>query len=232
MEPGNFSIKARYGYYKVFFYEFLGTFLLVLGINFSKGYTMVVMAGIFQACVLSCKGTGAHFNMGLTGAIYIFEGRYKEHFPIFIVYHVAEILGSYMAMIVAYAYLGEDIACIKPGSLDYSVGYVFIVELLFTLLMMMVIMTGKQPQLGLFDNMVFGIIGSLCGIYFSASCCGPLTGAVFNANLGLSNVTFCAAVQDDGSVLKFLPAYIFGPYIGACLAGVYVKYFALLVVPI
>jgi glycerol uptake facilitator-like aquaporin len=79
--------------------------------------------------------------------------------------------------------------------------------------------------------MVPGVLGALAGIYFCASCAGKLTGGVFNANLGFCNVTFCAIVKNDGSVLKYLPAYLFGPYIGACLAGVYVKYFLFKVVP-
>ncbi len=232
MEPGNFEVSKKHGYLKVFLWEFLGTFALVLGINFSNGYTLVVMAGIFQACIVTCRGTGAHFNMGLTMAIYIEQGKYKKQFRVFLVYHLAELLGSYFAMIIAYAYLQDTIACIAPASLDYSTWYVFIVELMFTLLMMMVIMTGKHPKLSLFDNMVTGILGSLGGIYFSASCVGSLTGAVFNANLAISNLTFCAAVvEGKAGVLKFLPAYIFGDYIGAALAGVYVKYFALLVTP-
>ena len=232
MEPGNFDVNKKNGYLKVFLWEFLGTFVLVLGVNFSHGYTLVVMAGIFQACIVTCRGTGAHFNMGLTMAIYIEQWKFKQQFKVFLVYHLAEFLGSYMAMVVAYGYLRDEIACIAPGSLDYSTWYVFFVELLFTFLMMMVIMTGKHPKLSLFDNMVTGILGSLGGIYFSASCVGPLTGAIFNANLALSNLTFCAAVIDGKSgVLKFLPAYLFADYIGAALAGVYVRFVALHVTP-
>lgn len=98
--------------------------------------------------------------------------------------------------------------------------------------MMLVILTGKHPKLSLFDNMVTGILGSVTGIYFSVCCAGPLTGASFNANLSLSNLTICAAfIEGKSGVLKFLPSYFFADYLGAVLAGLYVKFIALRTTP-
>jgi glycerol uptake facilitator-like aquaporin len=84
--------------------------------------------------------------MGLTGAVYIVEGKFKEQWKALVVYHVAEIIGAYFGMLISYAYLGTSkLGCIKPESLDFSVFYVFIVELMFTFIMMMVIVSGKYP---------------------------------------------------------------------------------------
>lgn len=94
------------------------------------------------------------------------------------------------------------------------------------MIIMMVILSGKNPKLSLFNDMVVGVFGALVAIYFCAECCKKLTGSVFNTNLGLANVTFCAVAHNTSVVLPYLPAYIFGPYTGATLAGLYIKFFA------
>jgi len=95
MEQGNFSLDSAKGYWALFLYEFFGTGLLLLAVNFSRGNPLVVMAGIYQACLLTARQTGAHFNMGLTCAVFIAENQYAKHWKAFFVYHVAELLGSF-----------------------------------------------------------------------------------------------------------------------------------------
>lgn len=98
-------------------------------------------------------------------------------------------------MLISYGILGkEKLGFIKPGSLEYSSFYVFFVELFFTMIMMMVILSGKHSKLTLFDNATTGIIGSVGGIFLCISCAGNLTGAVFNVNVGVCNITFNALV--------------------------------------
>jgi len=122
-------------------------------------------------------------------------------------------------------------ACVKPGKPEYSSVYVFSVELSFSFIMMAVIMSGKTAKLSLASDVVTGVTYSLIAIYFCASCGGPLTGAVYNANLGLANITFCAAVSGKSDTLLYLPSYVLGGYLGATLAGVYVRFFALRATP-
>ena len=104
-------------------------------------------------------------------------------------------MGGYLGMLISYGFLGKDgIAVIKPGSLDYSGFYVFFVELFFTILMMLVIISGKNAKLSLFSDMVLGCLASIIGIRFSAGCTSNLTAAVFNPNMAFCNITFVAIV--------------------------------------
>jgi hypothetical protein len=75
--------------------------------------------------------------------------------------------------------------------------------------------------------MVLGILSSVIGIYFSIKISQGITGAVLNPTVALTNVTFCAIVEDSTAVLKFLFPYFFGPVLGNLIALAMFKYFSL-----
>jgi glycerol uptake facilitator-like aquaporin len=67
-----------------------------------------------------------------------------------------------------------------------------------------------------------------------AGCCGEATGACFNPTLGIVSATFVAIVRKGTGLptfIEYLPSYIFGPLIGAALAGIVCKYCIMPVVP-
>ncbi|CDW91077.1 mip family channel protein [Stylonychia lemnae] len=181
METGNFSIEKTSGYWLVFLYEIIGTALLFIGINFSQGNNNIVLAGIYAACMVTCRQTGAHFNMGLSLAVYIVEDKFKEQWICLIVYTIAELIGGFMGMWISYLFLGNKIAFIKPDNLNYSGFYVYFMETFFTFIMMLNILFGKHARLSLFSDTVPGVFGSLFGINFCMGCIGPYTGSVLAA---------------------------------------------------
>lgn len=77
MEAGNFKLDTLRGYIYLFIYEVFGTALLFIAINFSKGNNIITLSGIYAACILTCKQTGAHFNMGLSLAVFIVEDKFR-----------------------------------------------------------------------------------------------------------------------------------------------------------
>lgn len=78
MEAGNFKLENKLDYFTLFCYEAMGTAILLIGINFSSGNTFIVLAGIYIACMMTARQTGAHFNMGLTVAVLIVENNFSK----------------------------------------------------------------------------------------------------------------------------------------------------------
>lgn len=60
-----------------------------------------------MACIVTARGTGANFNIGMTMGVYIVQSKYRQQFKVMLVYHLAELLGAYLAMIIAYGYLRD-----------------------------------------------------------------------------------------------------------------------------
>ena len=83
-------------------------------------------------------------------------------------------------MFLAYGFLGDKIAFVRPKDPTWSVFYVMLLEITFTFTMMMTILHGKHAKLSLFSDMVPGVFSSLIAIYFGIGCIGKLSGAVMN----------------------------------------------------
>ena len=129
MESGNITLHNLRWYLILFLYEYLGTIILFVGINFSFGNPIYVVGCLFMACIMTGRNTGAHFNMAFSLTVYLLEGKFKAKWKCLLTYFLAEISGGYTGMYLCYLMLGKErIAYIKPKSLDYSVWYVFCVE--------------------------------------------------------------------------------------------------------
>ena len=76
MEPGTIQIKGKSDYAWIALYEFIGTAIFLLGINFSNGNVAVVGLSLFIAAILTGRIGGGHFNAGVTVAIYIVERKW------------------------------------------------------------------------------------------------------------------------------------------------------------
>ncbi len=55
MEEGNFKLVSKKDYGLLFLYEFLGTFILFVSINFSFGNPAIVCGGVYLSCVIAGK---------------------------------------------------------------------------------------------------------------------------------------------------------------------------------
>ena len=69
-------------------------------------------------------------------------------------------------------------------------------------------------------------------MYFAIKCAGPYTAACLNPIVGIANllVVNFAFTEDTSELMKYLPAYIFGPLIGGISAASFAKFVSVNVV--
>jgi len=89
-------------------YEFLGTFIALVGVNCAVNNAAVVGVGFFIAATLTGRVCGGHFNGAVTLAVYICEARWKENLPIALIIILVDLMGAYAAMAVCLAMQGID----------------------------------------------------------------------------------------------------------------------------
>lgn len=101
MEPGTIKIRNWADYLWLALFEFIGTAIFLLGINFSAGNVAIVGLSLFIAAVITGRVGGGHFNGGVTVAIYIIERKWKKNLPIMFTILIADILGAYVGILLA-----------------------------------------------------------------------------------------------------------------------------------
>lgn len=144
MEGGTLKTKERKDYYWIFYLEFIGSAIMLFGIMMSPGNIPSTVAAIFVVGVLYGKYTGAHYNGGLSIAIYIVEAKWKEKLKLLGLYWIAEYTGALFGIAIAYSVAGYDnISFLKPGSTAYSGFYVAYVEMIGTFIMFNMILYVK-----------------------------------------------------------------------------------------
>ena len=92
---------------------------------------------------------------------------------------------------------------------------------------MVAILHNIFPRLSIQSDTVLAVFSVCTSIYFAICCSGGLTGACFNPVLAIANIPFVAIVRGgtaDRNFMDYLLSYIFGPLIGAILAGLFCKY--------
>lgn len=113
---------------------------------------------------------------------------------------------------------------IQPGNKLWNIGYVFVVELVFTFVFNLAIFHAKNSKLSLFHNGVTGAFSVIMGLYYGVKCAGGYSGAALNPSVAIANNIVYALFKKDNSAMKYLGAYIFGPIAGAALAAIFCKY--------
>ena len=140
MEPGIINVQSWRDLRSIMLFEFIGTTIMLMGINLSGGSPVVVVACIFTAAIMTYRVSGAHFNAALSVAIYIVEGKWKKNLPILGASVAGSLLGALAGTLLAYFIQGkEGMAILKPKD-GASIGYVATVELLSTLILMLIIL--------------------------------------------------------------------------------------------
>jgi hypothetical protein len=76
MEQGLVKDQRLRGYIYMATYEFLGMVIFLVGINCSQNNPAVVALGLFISATLTGRLSGGHFNMAITFAVYLVEGKY------------------------------------------------------------------------------------------------------------------------------------------------------------
>lgn len=82
MEPGILQARTRHDLMMIFLFELIGTSIMLLGICLAKDNVGAAVSCIFSAALLCYRISGAHFNLSLTFAIYIVEGKWRDNLPI------------------------------------------------------------------------------------------------------------------------------------------------------
>lgn len=103
MEPGTIKVEGVKDYGWIALYEFVGTAIFLLGINFSNGSGLVVGLSLFIAAILTGRVAGGHYNGSVTIAVYIIERKWVRNLPIAIVILIADIIGAYVGILLAIA---------------------------------------------------------------------------------------------------------------------------------
>lgn len=212
--------------YKRYLAEFIGTFFLIfvgdgaiiinalsknsighIGEAFAFGFIIFIM-------IFSCGDiSGAHFNPSVTIAFYISgKLKMKDVVP----YIISQLLGAVAASNLLNSLFGKDsnLAITLPA-LEISkeaVPVSFVVEVIFTCLLIFVIMSVKnQSKVGTeLSGLVIGLT-----VFLGALVAGPISGGSLNPvrSLGPSIVS---------SDYRYIWIYILAPMIGACLgSGLY-----------
>ena len=101
MEKGIIQVKEKKDLLWLAIFEFIGTAIFLLGINFSDGVSQIVALSIFIAAILTGRVGGAHFNAGVTIAVYIIEGKWRKNLPTAAVIITADIFGAYAGIGIA-----------------------------------------------------------------------------------------------------------------------------------
>ena len=103
MEPGTIKLQRPKDWGWLFLFEFVGTAIFLLGINFSNGSPVVVGFSLFIAIIIAGRVGGGHYNGSVTVSIYIIEQKWKKNLPIMVLIIIADILGAYTGILLAMA---------------------------------------------------------------------------------------------------------------------------------
>lgn len=129
--------------------------------------------------------------------------------------------------------LGPSIAALSSPA-AYPPWRVFLIEILFTFIMITSILHNIHPRLSIQSDTVLAVVSVIISIFFCIRCAGPMTGACLNPCVALVNIPFVALVRmgtDRPNFLAYLPSYVFGPLIGGIMAGLFCKFFVMPHVP-
>lgn len=194
MEPGILKVRSQADLYRIFIFEFIGTAIFLLGINFSNGRTEVVVFYIYTASLLVGRVSGAHFNMAVTLSIYLVERKWREYLPVALVTASASIAGAYTGILIAYVIKGyEDVAILKPGTETYPILAVLFSEMVFSSILCLSVLYAKYGLAPSKDGLTV-LTGVIIVIYGLISASGPYTGACLNPTVGITLTTFYAMV--------------------------------------
>lgn len=181
MEPGTLKIRDIRDYLWIFAIEAVGTTIMLFGIMMSPDSVGNLVCAIFAAGVFFCKYSGAHYNGGLSIAIYIVVGRWKEHLYLVFVYWLAELLGAYLGISIAYSIAGyKNMSFLGPGEASYSGFYIAYVEIVGTFIMITMILYTKFQYIGPGTDRILNNLAVVITIYCCINMCKPYSGAAFN----------------------------------------------------
>ncbi|CDW75984.1 mip family channel protein [Stylonychia lemnae] len=210
---------------QLFFFEFLGTFLITIIINFSGYNCIIVCGGLLMCSVVTGRRTGAHLNFGVTLAIYLVDWhKNKINKKDLCNYFFSSIAGCLAAYIFTYFMDPKKIVWIVPIKFDSDPMFIFACETFFTTLFLIVVLHNRDQQLCIINDQVIGALSTMISLYFCVQCIGPITSAALGPTLPFVNILFTGYLYNTAFYLKFLPAYISSGLLSSALAALFTRF--------
>ena len=232
MEQGLIKKPKLRSYLFMALFEYFGMVIFLVGINCSGNDASVVALGLFVAATLTGRLSGGHFNMAITCAVYVMEGKWRKNLPIALAVTAVDLLGAFTAMAISAGLLGHKnvFILIPPGeinnlSISYLM-YLLIVEAFFTMIFASTVLSVKYRKVsattdGMLSNLTIAI-----GLYVVVRMAGPLSGGGVNPTIGTATIitgaiVFNTADGESGKYVSpvFLIPYIIGPLLGGMMAA-------------
>jgi glycerol uptake facilitator-like aquaporin len=107
MEKGLIKQPKLKNYLFMVLYEYFGMVLFIVALNCSRNNAAVAALGLFVAATLTGRVSGGHFNMAITFAVYLMEGKFKKNLPIALLVIITDIIGAFTGMAIAIGFLGS-----------------------------------------------------------------------------------------------------------------------------
>lgn len=152
MEKGLIKKPKLRSYLFMALYEYFGMVLFLVGINCSGNDASVASLGLFVAATLTGRVSGGHFNMAITFAVYVMEGKFRKNFSIALIVMIIDILGAFTAMVISAGLLGSKniFLLIPPGELNNLTTsyflYLLLVEAFFTMILVSIVLSVKYRR--------------------------------------------------------------------------------------
>jgi len=108
MEQGLIKNPVLRSYLYMALYEFFGMVLFLTGINCSQNDASVAALGLFVAATLTGRLSGGHFNMAITFAVYVVEGKWLQNLTVGLSIVIIDIFAAFTAMFISIGLLGPD----------------------------------------------------------------------------------------------------------------------------
>jgi glycerol uptake facilitator-like aquaporin len=231
MEKGLIKKPKLRSYLFMALFEFFGMVLFLVGINCSGNDASVASLGLFVAATLTGRVSGGHFNMAITFAVYVMEGKFKKNLSIALAVMIIDTIGAFTAMVISSGLLGSKniFLLIPPGELNNLTTnyllYLLLVEAFFTMIFISIVLSVKYRRVSATSDGMLSNLTVAIGLYVVVRMAGPLSGAGINPTIALACITSGSIVfggQDDsGKVVSpiFLFPYIIGPLLGGLMAA-------------
>ena len=195
MEQGLIKNHRLRSYLYMALYEFFGCLLFIVGINCSQNDASVAALGLFIAATLTGRLSGGHFNMAVTLAVYVVEGKWMANIGIALSVAIIDILGAFTGMMLSIGILGakNTFKLVPPGDSDnYDPSfllYLLFVEFFFTMILVTTVLFVKYRSVsattdGMLSNLTVAIAAYVC-----VRMAGPLSGAGLNPSIAISLIS-------------------------------------------
>jgi len=226
MEQGLIKKPKLRSYLFLALFEFFGMVLFLVGINCSGNDASVAALGLFVSATLTGRLSGGHFNMAITFAVYVMEGKWKKNITIALLVMVIDIIGAFTAMVISIGLKGKEniFTLVPPGEIKNTTTeyllYLLLVEAFFTMIFVSTVLSVKYRRVSATTDGMLSNLTVAIGLYVCVRMAGPLSGGGVNPTIAMACIVVGSVVfSDDTSNTNyvnpiFLFPYIFGPLLG------------------